>query len=134
MSRENVEAVHATLKAFNCGDDDAVIAGFHADCEIHHPPELPDAGVVYRGTDGVREWMANLREVVGMELRFGRRAKPQAAMSCSSKLGEAAWARAAGVPIEWTTFLVFDMRNGRIARGRGFLRKPPALEAAGLRE
>jgi hypothetical protein len=70
----------------------------------------------------------------GWSFASSRRAKPQAAMSCSSKLGEAAWARAAGVPIEWTTFLVFDMRNGRIARGRGFLRKHPALEAAGLRE
>jgi ketosteroid isomerase-like protein len=38
------------------------------------------------------------------------------------------------VPIEWTTFAVFDLRHGKIARIRVFLDRREALEAVGLSE
>jgi ketosteroid isomerase-like protein len=37
-----------------------------------------------------------------------------------------------GVPVEWTTFAVLQMRNGKITRAQAFLNRADALEAAGL--
>ena len=37
-----------------------------------------------------------------------------------------------GVPIEWMTFAVFEMRGRKIARVRVFLSREAATEAAGL--
>ena len=42
--------------------------------------------------------------------------------------------QASGAPIQWSTFTVVRVRDGRIAKAQGFLSMAEALEAAGLRE
>jgi ketosteroid isomerase-like protein len=64
MPEENVEVVRSMLGAFNRDDVDAVIAAFDEGCEIREPLEMPDSPAMgYRGHDGIREWMRNLRGV-----------------------------------------------------------------------
>ena len=38
------------------------------------------------------------------------------------------------MPIQWRTFTVLQLRDGKIARAEGFLTMSEALEAAGLSE
>jgi ketosteroid isomerase-like protein len=76
--------------------------------------------------------MANLRETA--EVQF-----EPVSFTTSGDVIVSEWAsrglgKASGVPIAWTTFAVLHMRDGKIVRAQGFLRRDEALEAAGLRE
>ena len=96
------------------------------------PPEVPDSPVLgYRGHQGVREWMANLRETAQAEFKPRAFTTTGDLVLCelvSRGLGQS------GVPIEWTTFAVVRVRTGKIAQIRVFLSREQALEAAGLAE
>ncbi|MET0761582.1 MAG: nuclear transport factor 2 family protein [Thermoleophilaceae bacterium] len=133
MPEENVEVVRSMLGAFNRDDVDAVIAAFDEGCEIREPLEMPDSPAMgYRGHDGIREWMRNLRGVAraGFELR--RFTSSGDVLLC--ELASRGLGQASAVPIEWMTFAVFEMRRGKIGRIRVFLSREEALEAMGLRE
>ena len=130
MSEENVEVVRRLVEAFNRDDIDAVLAAFTGDCEIDEPPQMPDSPAGgYRGADGVREWMENLRGVAGVSFDV-RGATPSGdALLC--EMASRGRGQASDVPIDWTTFAVFDLRRGKVARIRVFLDRREALEAMG---
>jgi ketosteroid isomerase-like protein len=131
MPEENVEVVRRMLDAFNRGDVEAVVATFDDRCEIDEPQEMPDGPATgFRGHDGIREWMANLRRVAGV--RFEARSFTASADFVISELASTGLGQASGVPVEWTTFAVVRMHNGRIARVQAFLDKDAAAEAADL--
>lgn len=116
MTADNVEIMERLLTAFNGDDVEGVLATFDEDCTIIEPPEVPDTPRDgFRGHDGVRAWMANLRGV-GSEWT-GR------------GLGQASEA-----PIAWTTFIVMHVRRGRILRIQAFLSEVEARTAAGPSE
>jgi ketosteroid isomerase-like protein len=97
--------VQRLVDAFNRDDIRAVLAIFDENCEIDEPPEMPDSPAMgYRGHDGVREWMGNLREVGGVSFEL-RSATPR---------GE----------------VLFELRADKIGRIRVFLRREEALEAS----
>ncbi len=131
MSEENVEMVRSMVGAFNRNDVDSVVAAFDEGCEIKEPLEMPDSPATgYRGHDGVREWMGNLRGVAGVDFEPRKFTPSGDVLLC--ELASRGLGQASGVPIEWVTFAVFEMRGGKIARVRVFLRREEALEAAGL--
>ena len=51
-----------------------------------------------------------------------------------SELASHGLGQGSGVPMEWTSFAVLHVCEGKIARAQAFLRKDEALEAAGLAE
>lgn len=133
MSEDNAETVRAMLEAFNRDDLDRVVAAFTEDCVLYEPPEMPDRlATGYRGHDGIRAWADNLRRIA--DVRFEQ--------SDSSGTGDvivSEWAgrgrgQASNVSLQWTSFVVLQMRDGRIARAEAFLTMSEALEAAGLSE
>jgi ketosteroid isomerase-like protein len=132
-SEENIDVVRRMLGAFNRGAVPAVVSAFDENCEIDAPPEVPDRPPVgFRGHDGVREWMANLRDVTGIQFEpvsFTTNGDAVLWEWASRGVGQAS-----GVPVEWTTFVVIHMRGGKIVRAQGFFSRDEALEAAGLRE
>jgi ketosteroid isomerase-like protein len=131
MSQENVEIVRRMLDAFNRGDLDGVIATFDEDCLLEEPREMPDRpSRGFRRHDGIREWMANLRGVAGV--RFEPRSFTTGGGAVVSELAAHGQGQGSGVPVEWTTFAVMQMRDGKITRAQAFLNKADALEAAGL--
>ena len=65
MAEENADVIREMLKAFSRGDVDGVLAGFDPRCELHEPPEMVETAG-YHGHDGIRAWMANLRQVGGI--------------------------------------------------------------------
>ena len=133
MSEENVELVRGMRDAFNRDDVDTVVAAFEEGCEIKEPLEMPDSPATgYRGHDGIRAWMGNLRGVAGAGFRaaalhteWGR-----PALRTGVERGRAA----SGAPLEWMTFAVFEMPGGKIARIRVFLSREEAVASVGLRE
>jgi ketosteroid isomerase-like protein len=133
MSQENVEVVRRLLDAFNRDNTDTVLAAFDEGCEIDEPPQMPDRPTAgYRGHNGVREWMGNLRGVGGASFELRAATPTGDALLC--ELASRGRARGSDVPIEWTTFAVFHVRHGKITRIRVFLEKGEALEAVGLRK
>jgi ketosteroid isomerase-like protein len=133
MSDENVGVVRRLVEAFNRGDVDTVVAAFTVDCRIEEPPQMPDSPAGgYQGPDGIREWMGNLRDVGGISFEL-RTATPSGdALLC--EVGSRGQGRASDVPMDWTTFAVFDLRDGKVARVRVFLDRHEALQAVGLSE
>jgi ketosteroid isomerase-like protein len=133
MSEENVRLARRMLEAFNRGDVDAVIATFDEACLVEEPLEMPDSpSSGFRGHDGIREWMANLRGVAGVG--FEPRSFTTSGEAVVSELASHGLGQGSGVPVEWTTFAVLHVRNGRIARAQAFLSRDEALAAVGLSE
>jgi ketosteroid isomerase-like protein len=133
MSQENVEVVRRLVEAFNRDDVDTVLAAFTVDCQIDEPQQMPDSPAGgYRAPGGVREWMGNLRAVAGVSFELRTVTPCGDALLC--EIGSHGRGRASDVPIEWTTFALFDLRDGKIARIRVFLDRHDARQAVGLPE
>jgi ketosteroid isomerase-like protein len=133
MSQENVEVVQSLAEAFNRGDVEGVLAAFDENCELDEPPEMPDRPRQgFRGHDGIREWMANLRGVAGV--RFKPRNFTSRGDVVISEWASGGTGAASGVPFEWTTYVVVRMGSGKILRAQAFLSRAEALQAAGLQE
>jgi ketosteroid isomerase-like protein len=130
MAQENEDVVRRLVEAFNRDDVDTVLAAFTGDCQIDEPQQMPDSPTGgYRGPDGVREWMRNLRGVAGIS--FEVRTTTAIGDSLLCELASRGRGQASDVPIDWTTFAVFDLRDGQVARIRVFLDRREALEAMG---
>jgi ketosteroid isomerase-like protein len=76
--------------------------------------------------------MEKLRGVA--EVRFEARSFTARGDIVVSEWASSGRGQASGAPVQWTTFAVMRMRNGKIASAQGFLARSEALEAAGLRE
>lgn len=129
MSQANVDVVRTMLEAFNRGDLAAVTAAFAEDCRVDEPPEMPDqpAGG-YRGWDGIGEWMMNLRDLLGIRFEpIGLEVRGDVVVS---ELVGRGLGQASGAPVEWNTFAVIELRDGKIVRVRAFLSREQALAAA----
>ncbi len=62
MSQENVELAWRASRAWNDGGVDAVLPYLDADVEWHPPAESMEPGI-YRGHDGVRDYLGRLAEI-----------------------------------------------------------------------
>jgi ketosteroid isomerase-like protein len=131
MAQENVDLVRRMLDAFNRGDVNAVMASFDANCELHEPREMPDSPAGgFRGHNGIREWMTNLREIAGVQFEPTSFTTSGDVVLC--ELAARGLGQASGAPVEWTTFAVLRVRDGKIVRTQAFLGRDEAREAAGL--
>lgn len=90
-------------------------------------PDRSDRG--YEGHDGIRAWMANLREIA--EVRFEVHDLTHRGEVIVSEWVARGTGRLSGTPIEWRTFAVLRVRDGKIATAQGFLSRGEALAAAG---
>jgi ketosteroid isomerase-like protein len=138
MSRENVEEFRRGLKAFNrtVTDGDAEDFFESLDEEVEWVPITAFLdGATYRGKDGVREWMDELRrdweiyELTWEEVRdlgddrvlaIGRWHAQGRRSGVELRLQEAAW--------------LVRYRNGKLLRLETFTDRNKALEAVGLSE
>jgi len=62
MSQENVELAWQASRAWNDGGEDALLQYLDADVEWHPPRESMEPGI-YRGHDGVRDYLGRLAEI-----------------------------------------------------------------------
>jgi ketosteroid isomerase-like protein len=133
MSETRPEILRAGFDAFNRGDYEAWIAAYDEDVEFHDLGDTPDTDI-FRGHDGIREWLAKLQEAWSEGFRF----EPK-----SMTWGDAVVVvdtRAIGVgveshiPIEMTVHIVMRFSDGKIVWTKSFVDRAEALEAAGLQE
>ncbi len=132
MSEENVEAWDRAISAFN----DRSVEGMMAECdsEVEFRPVL--AGVrntPYRGTDGVREFLAATDDAFDRFYLESERLEDHGDWVLASCIGRAR-GRASGAEIERPMVHAAKFRNGKCVWWRTFLTRDEALEAAGLSE
>src|SRR3954452_2136020 len=126
MEPDNVELVRRLWDAFERGGIDAVLA--IADPDVEWQP-YGGGGTVYRGHDGLRE---------DMEWRAGRQEEPEARLYSAFAKGDCVVARGE-VRIRGEHGMVtmqpgwlYEFRDGKLVRFRGFPTQDAALRAAGL--
>jgi ketosteroid isomerase-like protein len=132
MSEENVEIAQRGIQAFNSGDADVFVALTTPDFEWS-PSMVAIEGEIFRGSEGIRRYFASLssawEEFVIRPESF--RDLPDLVVMLGRLRG---CGKNSGVPVDASLGMVFDLRDGKIARIRGYLDHGEALRAAGLAE
>jgi ketosteroid isomerase-like protein len=131
MSQENVNAFWRDLDAFQRGDFDAWVGGFHDDCEFV-PRRAPIQGT-YRGHDALREFLADNAENFDLF---------HPAYESARDVGDSVLAigklrvrgKGSGVDVEVPSALVLTYCDGKCVRFQDFGERREALEAVGLRQ
>jgi ketosteroid isomerase-like protein len=135
MSQENVELVKRAVDAINRGDAEALVAELDPEVEWHGAILMAMGGTqtVYRGHEGVREWLRDLYETLSEfqaeypEIRdLGDRTVAIGRVRARGAASEA--------QIESPHGTVTDFKDGKAIRVRTYLDPNEALEAAGLSE
>lgn len=133
MSQQNVEIVRRGFEAYSRRDVDGFLSFLDPQFELHSAIIGGAEGRVYRGPDGVRQWLADSDESF-VELTIE--------LSEFRDLGERVLAfgqiqargRESGLGLDSPTGWVCDLRGGKLVKAAGFLSRDAALQAAGLRE
>jgi ketosteroid isomerase-like protein len=133
MDEENRELLRLAFESLNRGDDDALVAVWHEDAELYGFPGVPDAPDVYRGHDGLRAWLANLRRTFD-DVRFEPKQVTLKGDVGVIEVAAAATGAGSGVPIEWSAWIVARVRDGKVAHAEAIRDRDEAFEAAGLVE
>jgi ketosteroid isomerase-like protein len=135
MSQENVEVFKRAFDAVNRGDAEALVAELDPEVEWHGAILMAMGGTqtVYRGHEGVREWLRDLYETLSdfqaeyPEIRdLGDRTVAIGRVRARGAVSEA--------EIESPHGTVTDFKDGKAIRVRTYLDPNEALEAAGLSE
>src|SRR3954468_14904019 len=131
MSQENVEVVRTAYGAFNARDIDGLVRLSAEDCEWQ-PLRAQLEGIVYRGHEGVRQFVSDMDEdweAFRLDpLEFHDREERVAVTARVSALGQS------GVEIDSVAGFVFELERGRIRRIISYSDPVAALEAVGLSE
>jgi|SRR5215204_3460453 len=144
MSQENVELVRRVYSATPGLRDSDPAADrefldrmfgdfFDADLTWHLPPEYPEGAQLARGRDGLRAFIAMLREAWS-EWRFVPERFFDAGDRVLVFVHVVAVGRESGVPIDLETAHLWTIRDRRARSARIYRDRSEALEAAGLRE
>lgn len=132
MSEQNVEIARRGIQAFNGSEVEAFIALTTPDF-AWSPSMVAIEGEIFRGSAGIRRYFASLssawEEFVIRPERF--RDLPDLVIMLGRLRG---CGKTSGVPVDASLGMVFDFRDGKIARIRGYLDHGAALQAAGLAE
>ena len=136
MSRENVEVVQRAIERWNAGDVEGWLRCWHTDAEWTSEPIGAFEGTVktYRGHDELRRFTVDVLEGFADLGRFEhvRFRDTDNSVVVLAEYRAKAGARGPEVGSRWGWH--FEIRDGKITRGRDFLDQRQALEAAGLQE
>ncbi len=134
MSQENVQIVLDMAEAFNRGDVDAWSKYWTEDLDHRAAEGAPDDHGPIHGKDALRayaeDWLDTFEDfrVEPVEVIDGGDDTVVAVLKASGR------AKLSGAETEVTYATVYTIRNGKVARGREYMDKADALEAAGLSE
>jgi ketosteroid isomerase-like protein len=132
MSQEDVDTIRRGYADLNRRDVEAWLDAFHPNAEMYDLAGGPE-GPARQGHHALREWVETVDEI----WEDGRY-EPEEVIDAGDFVVVALRVRARRrdirVPLDVPLFQVFEMRDGRIQRGRAYLDKTEAFEAAGLAE
>jgi len=135
MSRENVEVVRGMLERYSADDIEGFLEHWAPDAEWTAVAFAPIEGKArtYRGHAGFRQFHADSHETFA-----GQRIEITELCDAGDRvlaLGELrARGAASGAGFAARMGWLFELRDGKVVRGRDYLDQREALEAAGLRE
>jgi ketosteroid isomerase-like protein len=133
MSQEDVEAFRRAVDSANRRDTDAVLAELDPNVEWHAVLPMVGGDAVYRGHEGVREFLREVWEVLA-ESHFDFpdiRELGHRIVAIGQLSGRGG---ASGVETETPFAYVVEYENGRAIHVRAYLDPRDALAAAGLTE
>jgi len=134
MSQENVQIVLDMAAAFNRGEADAWSEYWTDDLDHRAAEGAPDDPGPIHGKEAMRayvqDWLDTFEDFRAepVEVIDGGDDTVVAVLKASGR------AKLSGVETELTYAVVYTIRDGKIARGREYMGRDEALEAAGLRE
>jgi ketosteroid isomerase-like protein len=134
MSQENVETVRTATEAMLRGDAATALDALDPDVEWHATVGGINEGRTYHGSAEVAKAFIDYFEVWE---RIELRADDYIDAGDDEVivfLHEVAMGRESGAVVETDTGTVNTVRDGKIARVRGYMKRSQALEAAGLSE
>jgi len=134
MSQENVEIVRRIFDAADRRDEKAFVQLWHPDAEWR--PRVTAAaaleGAVYRGHDDLRQYLRDIDQTLD-ELHLDpvtvEPVTPEHVLTVVRLTGVGAHSR---VPVEATSYVVHQVREGVCVRATVHATKAEALEAAGV--
>ena len=130
MSQDNVEIAKRAVAAFNATDIQAFAALTAVDFEWF-PSTSPIENEAFVGVDGIRSYFDRLAGAWEHFRVFPDRILDRA--DCVLVLARLEGrGRTSGVTVDASLGMAFDLRDGLIARIRGFLDQDEALKATGL--
>jgi ketosteroid isomerase-like protein len=131
---ENVEAARRVYEELNRGDLDELLAFVAPDVEFCIDAPIAGAAKVYRGHDGIRAYLADVREAVDgltVELRdFIDAGGDRIVVEATARIV----GRASGIEAEDHGYEVLTLRGGKLARREHYRDRAQALAAVGLSE
>jgi ketosteroid isomerase-like protein len=130
MPPHNVELVKQAIEAFNATEVEGFVALATDDFEWS-PSMVAIEGQVFRGSAGIRAYCASLDDVWS-EFRILPDSFRDSGDTVLMLGGLRGRGRNSGVTVDESLGMVFDVRDGKIARIRGFLDHAEALRAAAL--
>jgi ketosteroid isomerase-like protein len=138
MSEENVEVLAAAIDALNARDVDGETADalFHDEIEWRPARSAGGAveGAVYRGKSGMIKYVEDVDSGFD-ELQFEiPKFEPVGSDRVFYRGRIIARGSGSGVPLDVPVWGLWEIRDGKLFRGVGFLTEKEALEAAGLPE
>jgi ketosteroid isomerase-like protein len=130
MSQESVEIIEEAWRATNRGDVDALLALVTDDADLRPPSHRLD-GIAFRGHAGIRAWMERMKETWS-KLEGSPHKVASAGEHLVMAVDTLAIGHESGVPINQRAFVVYTMREGKIAAIIAYPSAREALEAVGL--
>ena len=122
---EAADVVRAAFHRANAGDPDGLAALCHEAVEFHDVPEIPGSGI-YRGRDGIRDWLQTVREVSDdLQLQIWDLAERQDAVLVETSAEMSG--RASGAEVDWRFWTVWRVRDGLITYHHGYSRREDAV-------
>jgi ketosteroid isomerase-like protein len=136
MSQENIaERFRRGMEAYNRGDYEAALAGFHPDIEWAVDADVAPDAATYRGHEGVKQFWETWGEAIkgmSLEVEECRTVAPDQVLAITRARGTGAGSGAAVASRRFAQLA--DYRDGQAIRVRLYGDVARALEAAGLSE
>jgi ketosteroid isomerase-like protein len=134
VSQENVELVRAAYSAVVGDEWDLAADLLDPEVELHGTVGGLEEGTVARGIDQIRHGFQEEEPEAWDEIRY----RPEQFIGAGNKVvvlqHEFRRGRGSGVEVEIDNAVIFEVRNGRVARIQGYMDRAEALEAARVRE
>jgi ketosteroid isomerase-like protein len=130
VSAEAVEIVRRFWESTEGGESGLLWDALHPEVEVRDF-DLPDATEVYRGHDGFRRWVSIWLDA-WEESSMGPGEYVDAGDKVLVVFAMKAKGKGSGVELERKDGIVFEVRDGRVARLDYYGNADQALEAAGL--